>query len=306
MLKRYRKGSVRVAAGPAPTPALAYAVERTGANVVTVRMDVRAGWTQDFLLSFDRHHDNPDTDQAMERRHLGEALERGAGILDGGDLHCAMQGKYDKRSDKAKLRPEHQSGDYLDKLVSTAAAFYAPYARNWILMGMGNHETGILKNHETNLTERTAERINTTTGAHVIAGGHTNWVRFMFNTYGARRESRVLFMHHGYGGGGPVTRGVIQSNRMAVYLPDADIVASGHTHDEWQVPISRARISDQGVLYQDEQIHLRVPSYKDEYREGRGGWHIERGGPPKTTGAMWLRFAHEGGGRIVTQIQRAK
>jgi hypothetical protein len=38
-------------------------------------------------------------------------------------------------------------------------------------------------------------------------------------------------------------------------------------------------------------LHLKVPSYKEEYVDGYGGWHIERGGPPKPTGAVWLRLS---------------
>ena len=53
----------------------------------------RSGWEQWFLLSSDRHHDNAHTNWAMETRHLDEAVQKNAGILDFGDLFCAMQGK---------------------------------------------------------------------------------------------------------------------------------------------------------------------------------------------------------------------
>jgi hypothetical protein len=39
----------------------------------------------------------------MEKRHLELARKRNAVIIDGGDLFCAMQGKYDPRSDKRDL-----------------------------------------------------------------------------------------------------------------------------------------------------------------------------------------------------------
>ena len=87
------------------------------------------------LLSFDRHHDNPKSNNRMEKRHLDQARERNAVIIiDGGDLFCAMQGKYDRRSNKDDLKPEHKKGDYLDKLVSTAADFYGPYADLFAVM----------------------------------------------------------------------------------------------------------------------------------------------------------------------------
>jgi hypothetical protein len=289
-----------------PKPAaMPYALEVTGRNVVTVRMDARAGWEQWFLLRSDVHHDNPACDQAMERRHLDQARARRAGIIDAGDLHCVMQGKFDKRADKNKLRPEHQCGDYFDAIVRTAADFYAPFAGAWVVMGRGNHETAITKRHETDLTERTAERLRSMTGAPVPVGGYGGWVRFLFTLNGTRRTSRLLYYYHGTGGGGPVTRGVIQTNRMTVFNPDADVVLSGHTHDEWVVTIPRQRLSDGGVPFRDEQVHVRTPGYKDAWGDGAGGWEVEKCLGPKSKGAAWLRFTAEAG-TIQMDVQRAK
>jgi hypothetical protein len=109
-------------------------------NVVSVYLDCKKKREHWFLLSGDRHHDNPHCNQELEKKHLDEALEREAGIIDIGDLFCAMQGKYDKRSNKSDIRPEHQNGEYLDSLVTTAAKFYEPYAKNIIALGYGNHE----------------------------------------------------------------------------------------------------------------------------------------------------------------------
>lgn len=242
------------------------------------------------LLSFDRHHDNPKSDNVMELRHLRQARERNAVIIDGGDLFCAMQGKYDPRSDKRDVKPEHQKGDYLDSLVKTAADFYGPYADLFAIMAPGNHETNISKRHETNLTERLVTMLNDRHGSKIHVGGFSGWVKFQLLLSG---EARVvnLWYHHGYGGDAPVTKGTIQTSRQSVYLPDAHIVATGHTHNEWQFPIPRIRLTNKGKVYHDEQLHLKVPSYKEEYVDGYGGWHIERGGPPKPTGAVWLKMS---------------
>jgi hypothetical protein len=242
------------------------------------------------LLSFDRHHDNPHSDNRMEKRHLEQARERNAKIIDGGDLFCAMQGKYDRRSSKNDLKAEHKKGDYLDALVRTAADFYGPYADLFAIIAPGNHETAILKNHETNLTERLVQTLNDRHGTDIKVGGFSGWVKFQIGVW-SQWLTTNLWYHHGYGGDAPVTKGVIQTNRQAVYLPDAHIVATGHTHNEWQFPIPRLRLSTHGKVYHDEQLHLKVPSYKEEYQDGYGGWHIERGGPPKPTGAVWLRFS---------------
>lgn len=256
------------------------------------------------LLTSDRHHDNPHCNVEMEKRHLEEAKERNAVIIDYGDLFCAMQGKFDRRASKEDIKPEHQSGNYLDKLVSTATDFYAPYANNFAIMGPGNHETAMLKHHETNLTERLVERLNMSTGSEIKMGGYSGWVKFKF-WYGKEQttgsnvtnsgvqksmDSKNLWYHHGYGGDAPVTKGTIQTGRQAVYVPDAHFVCTGHTHNEWIFPIQRVRLKESGLLYHDEQLHIKTPGYKEEYDDGYAGWHIERGGPPKPNGAMWIRF----------------
>lgn len=285
-------------------------VEQNTRTVLTVRFDVKAGWEKWMLLRTDAHHDNLYSNHELQKRHLEEAVERDAHIIDNGDLFCAMQGKWDRRADQSQLRPELQHKDYLDRLVKYNSDFIEPYANRFILIGQGNHETSILKHHETDLTSRLVERLNTRCPkAKVYAGGFTGWIRFLFTINGNQRTSRVMFRHHGYGGGGPVTRGVIQTARMAVYLPDADIVLTGHTHDEWAMTIQRDRLTQCGKQFQDEQLHIRPPGYKDEYADGYEGWHIERGAPPKPIGAVWLKFkcvSRNGVKTVETDWSRAK
>jgi hypothetical protein len=280
-------------------------VHRTGRNVVTIRYpDVTAGWEGWVLLRSDVHHDNPHSDRKLEKKHLEEAKQRGAWIIDNGDLFCAMQGAWDPRKSKDAIRPEHQTGDYLDALVRTAADFYEPYAGNWAVLGRGNHETAIRKRHETDLTDRLAERLKNA-GSPVLTTGYSGWVIFRFLIYKTQSTAVVLHHFHGSGGGGPVTRGVITTNRMAVYTPDAHVVLTGHSHDEWTVPIARQRISKAGVVYQDEQLHCRVPGYKDEFQAGEGGWWVETGKSPRPRGAAWLRFWLEGND-LRYEVLRAK
>lgn len=283
-----------------------YTVAHRSRNVTLVKIPYKDGVDQKFLLTADRHWDNPMSDWGMQRRHLEQAKKAKAGIIDIGDLFCAMQGKFDKRSNKSSVRREHQVDEYLDALVRTAGDFFEPFAKQFVVLGMGNHETAILKRHETNLTDRLVERLRRA-GSPAQNGGYSGWVIFEFMNLGTgERHVTKLWYIHGYGGGGPVTRGVIQTNRRAVYLPDANIVISGHTHDEWNVPIMRTRLDDSGKQYLDEQTHVQVPTYKDEYGDGFGGWHIETGKPPKPLGATWLRFQKEVGGRLTYDLFKAR
>lgn len=267
-----------------------YTVTRPNPAIVTVTVDMDSlKDEQAFLLQADHHWDNPKCRRNLLEKHLDQAVEKEAGVIIGGDLFCAMQGKYDKRSNKDDVRPEHQNGRYLDSLVETAAEWFQPYANNLITVGKGNHETAILKNHETDLSERFTERLNTLAGTQVQCAGYGYWIRFHLKR-GRQTRSVWLRVFHGSGGGGPVTKGVIQTNRRAVFLPDADIVMSGHVHESWAICIKRERVNQANSLYHDSQWHVCTPTYKEEYGDGSGGWHVERGAPPKPLGAYWLRF----------------
>ena len=265
-----------------------YTIERKSTDCIAVRCGETwgPGDEQWFLLQADVHWDNPHCVRRLYKKHLDQAIERDAGIFKFGDTFCAMQGNFDKRSSKESLRPEHQSINYFDALVDTAAEYHEPYKSHHILISEGNHETSIIKHHETNLVKRLASKLN------VEAMGYTGFVRFLFTRKTGGRASRVAYFNHGYGGGGPVTKGVIQSNRRAVFLPDADFVVTGHIHERWDLSIPRLRVNAQGRTYLDEQVHIQLPTYKDEYNMA-GGWHIERGGPPKPLGATWLRFFYD-------------
>jgi hypothetical protein len=267
--------------------------------------EIKKGWEQWFLLRSDVHHDNPKCDWKLEKKHLDQAEECDAYIIDNGDLFCAMQGKWDKRSSKDSIRPEHAKGDYLDALVDTAADFYRPYAKRFLLFGRGNHETAIRGKHETDLTDRLAAALRRD-GSQCIAGGYGGWIRFTFVRPNRSTQSRILYHYHGTGGGGPVTRGTIQTNRIAVFTPDADIVLTGHTHDSWMLPIRRQRINQKGTIYHDEQFHVRCAGYKDAWGDGSSGWEVEKMLGPKPKDAAWLRFWFDSScDEIVTEITRA-
>jgi hypothetical protein len=254
------------------------------------------GWSQEFLLISDAHIDNAHADRAMFERHMRQCRERGARWMSNGDFLCLMQGKWDPRSDTSACRPEHREGRYLDSVITTTADYIAPHADMALLFAPGNHETAIKRRHETDMTQRLVEATRARNPkCQAFAGSYANWVRFVVRNKERRQllgNSLVMYMHHGYGGGGPVTRGTIQTSRMAVYLPDADIIWTGHTHDEWIMPIQRARLSLHGRPYLDRVLHVRSPGYKDEFSE-QNGWAVEKGMPPKPKGALWLRFYME-------------
>ena len=279
-----------------------FKVNKVSEGIFFVNLQLTGNWANDemwCLLRSDAHHDNPHSDNALEKRHLEEALEKKAFILDNGDAFCAMQGKGDPRASKDDIKEIHKTGSYLDSLVETYCDFLQPYAKNIAIMGKGNHETAVLKHRETDLTKRLVSSLNGKTGSNIKSGQIANWIgirAWKKNENGKNRQlsnTIWIYMFHGAGGGGPVTKGVIGANRMGVTFPDADIVTTGHTHDHWFFTNARSRITNQGREYIDEQLHIKTPTYKNEYGVKDSGFHMEKGRPPKPLGAVWLRFFHQ-------------
>jgi len=264
--------------------------EVKGDSLVVTFDGVGAGWEQWILVTSDRHWDSKHSDRAMQKRHLDEAVERDALVMDLGDLFDGMQGRNDRRGDKSSLRPEHQTADYFTSLVDTATEWFAPYAENIIMLGTGNHESAIVRHNEINLTWHLARQLNAMHGGDIHQGRYSGYVKCQFRAPGPRtyRPSILAYYHHGSGGASPVTKGVIGTNRRAVFLPDPHVVLTGHSHQTWQVPITRERVNDGGAVFMDTQMHISVPSYKMEPR--REGYAAEKGYAPTEKGAIWWRL----------------
>ena len=260
-------------------------------NVLTVTFNgVYAGWEQHILLTSDRHWDSKKSDRSMQKRHLDMALDKSALIIDLGDLFDAMQSRNDKRGSKSSVLEEFNESDYFNSLVEQATDWFKPYIGNWLMMGTGNHETAIVKHNEFNLTRQLVWNMNRL-GGSVHLGDYSNFIQFKFVQDRSKRRYFPTFnmwYHHGYGGAAPRSKGVLHVDTRAAVYPDADLLVAGHTHQTWMVPKSRVRVSRQGVITQDRQMHLQIPSYKRS--DFRNGWEAERGFDPTMTGAIWWRM----------------
>ena len=263
-------------------------------NVLTLKIDgVKAGWEQYVMLVSDQHHDSPYCNRKLEKAHLDKAMDRDALIFFGGDTCDAMQGKHDPRANYDHLEPYLKRDNYFDAVVDYNVEFYKTYARNIVMVGNGNHEASVLKHHNISLTDRLVKELNKVEGANVYVGGFGGWIRFLFTAQKTRRMSLNLKYFHGAGGEAPVTKGVIQTNRQAVFLPDADVVWNGHNHNEYVVAQPRERLSAQGKLFKDVMWFIRTPGYNDAYGDGSKGWEVESGLAPKPLGCVWLKFYME-------------
>ncbi len=184
------------------------------------------------------------------------------------------------------VRPENQRDDYFNAVVENATKFYKPHAKSCIALAQGNHETAVLKKNEIDLTGMLATAIGVQKAAY---GG---WAVFNVRTISGGVSLKLKYFH-GSGGGGMMSFDTLRVRRQGSFIPDADVVVVGHVHERWfmELPRERLHTNNKYAIKHDKQHHVRTGTYKDEYRDGAGGWHIERGGPPKALGAVWMKLS---------------
>lgn len=249
---------------------------------------------QEYLLIGDLHLDNPKSDLDKFHATMKEAVRRDAKVVIAGDTFCAMQGKYDPRASKDDLRPEHWGGNYFDKLVGWMVEQFKPYANNILLMSYGNHETSVLKRNETDLLDRLVTILNHSTGSNIHIGSYSCWINFIIiKGKSNHRVSQKMYIHHGWGGGGVVTKGVIQNQRLDAMIANADITLMGHVHERYVMQTVKEELfmcPKNGATVRSKPVyHVRVSTLKDEHSQGIG-FHTEKGRPHKPLGGYFMRF----------------
>lgn len=257
-------------------------------NNNVIRIEKKIEETKVLLIS-DLHWDNPKCDRELLKKHLEEALKGEHDVLINGDLFCLMQGAYDPRKNKSDIRVEHNVANYFDAIIETAVEWFTPYANLIKFVGYGNHETNILKRQETDIIERFVTLLNYKCKSDIQVGGYGGWIRYSFgnNPTDPSASFKIKYMH-GFGGGGAVTRGTIQHNRMSVNVENADAIWMGHVHEDYEMTYSVEYLTAKDTVALRDILMIRTSAYKEEYGDGSKGWHIERGASPKPMGGRWL------------------
>ena len=282
---------------PVATPetrTVPFVVTHYGKNVHIIDCDPsNAQWEQWVLLRSDAHTDSVKCDRVCEMRHLQEAKQRNAIIIDLGDCLDLMQGKSDRRQSKAQLRSSQLAAAYFDKVIDDAAEQYAPFAQNWAVMGQGNHESAWLAHHESCPTTNLVRTIKIhNRQSQIGAGGYGGWVKIR-TTVNNSRLTWTMRYHHGSGGSAPMSMGVLDSRRMFSWIDGADCIAVGHNHQSNIVGITREYLETKNGVYEVRHRHcdfVRCGTYKQDWGDGSGGWIVEKGVGPTPIRAKWIRL----------------
>ena len=250
-----------------------WSIERTDSHAHRLRLDYSSRTaTRTIYLLTDLHWDSAHCQRDVLKRHLEQAKQENALILMAGDIYDVMQGKWDPRRDQSVLRPEHRGNRYLDSILETSVEWFAPYAPWIALMSPGIHETSVQSRNDPDLIQRLADGLRPH-GFRGAVGQYWGFVLVMCEFLATSLSKRIHY-HHGYGGGGEITRGLIDNSRTRRQYEGADVYVSGHIHRRNADENNPIRLTPRGNIEIVQQYFLRCASYKLEHGDG---WHVSKG-----------------------------
>lgn len=226
--------------------------------------DAKAGKTIKLALFSDVHYDSPDCDRETLKKHLDFCLKDGRYILFGGDLFDAILLKDMKRAVPHLLE---NTDAQLNKKLDDIYNFLKPYQKQILFFGRGNHEESILKYNGLDVLQMLATMLNMGQEHKILVGNYANFLRFTFKKSSDRKEFHYdIFQHHGAGGNAPVTKGIIDWNRIGKSV-NADLIWTGHRHNaiiDASDPV--LSIQPNGDVTLKNRQCIQTPSYQ----KGRG------------------------------------
>lgn len=185
----------------------------------------------------DPHIDHPGHAAELMRHDLEQCKADGdIGVVMGDVWSLILPQDYKRYSGRY--------GEKLDAIINRKLDegydLFAPYADMLEIIMVGNHETAVIKHHALDPVALLIDRLNQVKkkGAQesgkIAHGGYTCWVQFQFlytSSQGKRSGSvsNTMWLHHGGGSAAPVTKGMIDGNRIRV-ARNADVYAISHKH----------------------------------------------------------------------------
>lgn len=139
------------------------------------------------------------------------------------DLKRYTEGRHGERRD-----------GIINGYIDQAFELLSPYVNCIDVILLGNHETAVIKHHHVDMTALLIDRLNAVKesgkleNGRIAYGGYTCYVQLQF-VKSSHSTSNIVWLHHGKGGGAPVTKGMIDANRIMV-TRGADVYVIGHKH----------------------------------------------------------------------------
>ena len=220
-------------------------------NVMTLEFNYLETREPHIAFLSDLHIEALDHNRKLLDRDLTAAADLGARMLFNGDIMDMILPGDRKRYVKGSDTLSATAG--INEVIERGVELLGPYVDFIDGIGVGNHESAVVKYHSVDPVQWLLGRLNSMRSpslkpiAHM---GYTGYVRVRHvRPDGGSTKTLDIWYHHGVGGASPVTKGMIDFNR-AVYANDASVYWMGHKHVSTIDPdISRMYLDREGNPY---------------------------------------------------------
>jgi hypothetical protein len=153
----------------------------------------------------------------------------------------------------------------IDAAIEMAYEFLKPYAHLIEFIGIGNHEAHVAKRHHIDVMSILLYRLNQLPGVDIKPGG---WCGYWQVTLArqTRLTTFLMYRHHGAGGAAPVTKGIIDFQRMMSWQGDVDAIWIGHKHNKFVDLATKMTYSSKRNIARTKQVTcIMTGSYLSTY-----------------------------------------
>ena len=259
-----------------------------------------------YALFSDMHIDAKHCQRELLKKNLDYCYENYDGIFLNGDTFSCLLPKDLKRFTLAHAFCEEDN--ILDKIIDYVTDLLAPYADKILFIGMGNHESSVLKFHGTNPADRLRRQLKEHDGKAVF-GDYQNVIRFKFH-HGENSRIRTYDMWtcHGRGSGAKRSRGSLEWDIDYAYY-GARLYWKGHNHmGEIDQTGSYTYVNRAGEFVTEPKKGIRTPAWEEpvSIRDTNAPYDIkygeERHGIPTALPAFGLLELNPIGDTVKDQI----
>jgi hypothetical protein len=255
--------------------------------------------TFNFGLCSDLHIGSDKLDKKRLISDLELFKKNNAKIFINGDIldHILQSDKrrYSASSDK------YQQTAQINLALNEAEKLLKPYADNIVGIGVGNHETEVIKRHSIDTTSmliRDINKLKSKDAEPCYHMGYEGFVRIAAkHTSGGACHCYDIFYNHGQGGSAEVTKGMIDLNRYQSRR--ADLIWLGHKHQSLSVFLDKdIYITPNNYIKSREKRGVITGAYmKDIYK-----YDIEKNGYRPNYSEEKMRTTQQTGG-VMLQLK---
>jgi len=216
-----------------------------------------------------------DVDMIQMKKDFDIASKEGRRILINGDIAEQITPGDKKRWTASKMNSNRD--DVLNEQLQLCFEFLKPYADDLDVIGRGNHDISPIKYDAFDLVGALIGMLNQVkTNGSIHSAAYQGYIQYKLKPTTKKKGSTpfTIYMHHGAGGSAPVSKGMIDFNRI-VYSHNADLFWIGHKHTAIQDNgIVQDGLDKMGNYEQKVRKAIITPGYKQSVIDTDKGYRV--------------------------------